>query len=296
MKISVVITCYNYGKYIAGCIDSVLSQTYENFEIIVVNDGSTDDTGEVIKGFLSNAKISYIEQPNAGQANAKNNGIRHAKGELIAFLDADDIWRRTKLEKQIKLFSDPDIGVVYSRHKYIDSDGKVLDAELTGKHLQPRSGNVTGYLFYDNFVPFSSSIVRRKCLEMFGGFDESLSMSIDWDLWLKISTQFKFSFVDEPLMLYRVGHSGQMSRKVEERLQCADRVMYRFLSEYPGNISKKEFKDAMAFTFINRGYCYIGRDPLKSLYFYFKSLQYKPIQTEIFKGIIKNILMFKAEN
>ena len=103
--VSVIVTCYNYAQYLEGCLRSILNQTYQDFELLIINDGSTDNTDEVVARFLDNEKIRYIKQNNTGQAIATNNGIMAASGELIAFLDADDLWEPTKLEKQVKLFT-----------------------------------------------------------------------------------------------------------------------------------------------------------------------------------------------
>ena len=185
--ISIVITCYNYSCYLAGCLDSVLSQTFQDFEVIVVNDGSTDNTDEVIFPYIKDPRIIYIKQKNSGQAKAKNTGIQKSKGRLIAFLDADDLWDTTKLEKQMPLFDDKGVGVVYSRVRYIDEQGDDVSFQHKSTYLTPRAGKITEFLFIDNFIPFSSSVVRRECFERVGVFDESIRMGIDWDLWLRIS-------------------------------------------------------------------------------------------------------------
>ena len=289
--VSVVITCYNYGKYLQGCIESVLSQTYQDFEIIVVNDGSTDNTDEVMRGFLSIEKIHYIKQKNGGQANAKNIGIRNSKGEYIAFLDADDLWARTKLEKEIPLFSDSQVGVVYSRSRYINEEGKEISFELSGKYLRPRKGRVTEYLIIDNFVPFSSSVVRRQCFAKFGGFDESLKMSIDWDLWLRISTNYDFDYVDEPLLLYRLGHPGQMSRNAEERQRCSDRIMDNFIQKYPETISNNVLTKAKAYTYCSRAWRLSGFDLKKSSTLYMKAIKERPGYVGAYRGLLKNALI-----
>jgi glycosyltransferase involved in cell wall biosynthesis len=292
VSVSVVITCYNYGQYVEKAIESVFLQTYEDFEIILVDDGSTDDSEQRIRPFLSDKRLTYIRQKNKGQANAKNTGIKHAKGEFIAFLDADDLWETTKLEKQLALFSNDKTGVVFSRARYIDKNGSPLDISLKGKYLQPRSGNVTNFLFFDNFIPFSSSIIRKQCLEVFKGFDESLEMGIDWDLWLKISTQYAFDFVDEPLLIYRVGHSGQMSKKAEKRQSCADRIMKQFIHQYPEIVSPSIIRRALAYTYCNRGGYFSHKDIAQANQYYVMALRQAPFEIRAYKGLMKNLLRY----
>ena len=289
--VSVVITCYNYGKYLAGCLDSVLGQTYRDIEIIIVNDGSTDDTDEIVKKYLSDPRVRYIKQRNAGQANAKNIGIRSASGEFVAFLDADDVWASSKLEQQIPLFSDPAVGVVYCRAQYIGDDGRSLDFTTKGKYLQPRSGKVIPYLFFDNFIPFSASVVRKECLERTDLFDESLKMGIDWDLWLRISASYLFAYVDEPLLYYRIGHSGQMSKNLEERQRCSDRIMKKFVKENPGLLPESVTRKAAAYTYCSRGYYYRALDLHRSNRFYLDAIKCDLTAWNAYRGFLKNMYL-----
>jgi len=295
-SVSVVITCYNYGKYLKGCIESVLSQTYQDFEIIVVNDGSTDTTDEVIQPFLSAPNVKYIKQKNRGQANAKNTGIKNSKGELVAFLDADDLWESRKLEKQLPLFSDPKVGVVFSLASYIDEDGQKLGFKLTGKYLMPRSGNVTEYLFFDNFVPFSSSVVRKKCLEQVGTFNETLSMGIDWDLWLRLSVHYSFIYVDEPLLVYRLGHPGQMSKNLHERFRCADRIMQKFLEHNPDFLSALVVRRGKAYALCNRGRYFSWTDLKLSNQCFWSALRNRPFEFGAYVGLIRNFAKWGKTN
>lgn len=289
-QVSVIITCYNYGKYLAGCIDSILCQTYQDFEIIIIDDGSTDNSSEIVQKYLTNPQIQYIRQENAGQANAKNAGILAATGEFIAFLDADDLWECTKLEKQMPLFADPTVGVVYSRARYIDEDGKSLNLKLEGKYLKPRSGRVTDFLFFDNFVPFSSAVLRRECIEKKGPFDETFRMGIDWDLWLRISTQYLFVQIDEPLLIYRVGHPGQMSKNVEERQRCSDRIVKKFLSANPNVLPKRVVRRAQAYTYCNRAGYFSNSDRKRSNQYYLLALQCGLFNIAAYRGLLANFL------
>lgn len=288
--ISVVITCYNYGKYLEGCIFSVQAQTFTNHEIIVVDDGSTDNTADLMQLYATLPNFRYVRQKNQGQANAKNCGIRHAKGDFIAFLDADDLWEPTKLARQIDLFRDPKVGVVYSLARYIDEAGGVIETGPAGGYLRPRAGEVSNWLFLDNFIPFSSSVVRRECFERFGVFDETIKMGIDWDLWLRFSTGYTFAYVAEPLLAYRVGHPGQMSKNLEERQRCSDRIMTNFLKNHPGLVDKNTVREAYSYTFCNRGNYFRRVDPKKSWKFFLSAILQRPFNSMAYKGMLKNIV------
>lgn len=291
-EVSVVIACYNYGRYMAGCVESVLSQTYRDFEVVIVNDGSTDESDGEILRFLPDARIRYVRQANAGQAGAKNTGIGHSRGRYVAFLDADDRWDARKLEKQLPLFSDPRVGVAFSRSRFIDEGGREIPFVHRSKHLRPRSGSVAKHLLFDNFVPFSSSVVRRACFERAGAFDETLPMAIDWDLWLRISLEFDFAFVDEELISYRSGHRGQMSGAVEVRHACIDRIVERFLRENGGRFGRACVRRAGHYTCANRGLFYRERDLGVSTQWFLKGVREWPFGHAAYKGLVKNALVY----
>jgi glycosyltransferase involved in cell wall biosynthesis len=286
-QVSIVISCYNYGEFVAQCLESIKRQTFSDFEAIIVNDGSTDNSEAQIQLYLDDDRFRYIKQENGGQANAKNTGIASAKGRYIAFLDADDFWGKDKLEKQIPLFSSRKVGVVYSRARYIDGFGHDLNLKLSGKYLQPKRGDVTDSLIIDNFVPFSSSIVHRNCFDRFDAFDETLKMGIDWDLWLRISTQYEFDFIDEPLLFYRVGHSGQMSKNIEERQRCSDKIMESFVRRFPNHIKKRIIRRAWAYTYTNRGCYHLDKNIRTAFQYYCLAFFMWPFSAAPLKGIIK---------
>jgi glycosyltransferase involved in cell wall biosynthesis len=292
-QVSVVVTCYNYGNFIDECLQSVLAQTFTDFEIIVINDGSTDNSEERILPYArSHENVVYISQKNAGQARAKNAGIRNARGEYIAFLDADDTWEAEKLERQIPLFTEDAIGAVYSKANYIDEQGELMDFELSGRYLQPRRGWVTEYLIFDNFVPFSSTIVKSSCLNEFGIFNESYEMGIDWDLWLRISTKYKFDYVDDNLINYRIGHSTQMSNKKEKRYFYSDLILNNFFKNY--KVEKKLYKKVNKYTYENRGYYYATSNIILAVKYYIKAMKNNPFSYSIYKGLAR-ILFIKMK-
>ena len=290
IKVSVVIPCYNYGRYLVDCIDSVLAQTYNDLEIIVVNDGSTDDSSQIIRPYLANSRLTYIEQKNAGQPTARNVGIAHSQGDFIAFLDADDMWVSSKLARQMPLFERPEIGVVYSRSRYIDVNGQPLKNKIDCKYLRPRAGRVTKYLLFDNFVPFSSSVFRKSCLVDLGGFDESLTMGDDWDIMLRMSVQYRFDYIDEPLVLYRSGHSGQLSKNLEGRQINADKIMNKFMRKYPEEITWLNRRRSLAYTYYSRGEYTTPVDLAKSNSLYLASIKAWPFWFSSYKALVRNFI------
>ena len=231
--VSVVIATHNYGRYLPAALDSALGQTDRDFEIVVVDDGSTDDTPTVIQSYLHEPRLTYQRTERRGQPKAKNLGIRLARGPLIAFLDADDVWLPAKLERQVPLFDgEPDLGVVYSRRLLVDEEGFELEYAQPSLHR----GWVLSRIFRSNFVCFSSSVVRRRVFEAVGGFDESIGLAIDYDLWLRVALGYRFDFVDEPLVKYRTGHES-LSRRKRERIYTALGIVNRFLDEGGGRIA-----------------------------------------------------------
>jgi len=290
-QFSVVITSYNYGEFLPFALDSALCQTYRNFEIIVIDDGSTDNTEEVIKPYLADSRIHYIRQKNAGQPKAKNRGVAECRGELIAFLDADDIWFPEKLEKQWLLFNDSNVGVVYSRRQWIDSQGEMLP----GNERVLRRGNVLDHIFIDNFICFSSSVVKRDVLNEVGCFDENLPMGIDYDLWIRLAARCKFDYVDEPLVKYRTGHAN-LSKNVWKRYDCAQRIMNKSLAsdEISKKLSPFTKSRAWADTWSNMACIYFFQGNYrKSLFYFIKAVKINPLSVSIWKRIIKCIIRRK---
>ncbi len=244
-----VTAAYNMGGYIKETLDSVLGQDYPHVESIVVDDGSTDDTARVLEEYAGDPRVRVVRQRNAGQTVAKNRGLAEARGEFIAFCDADDTWRRDKLSLQLPRFADPRVAVVYSDIECVDGQGRTLPYY----DIPHYEGRVTAPLLIDNFVPFPTSVARAAVLRAAGGFDESLTMSIDYDLWLRISVDHLFAFVPQRLANYRVW-DGQMSKKTGERLDNFMRLIDRFVSAHPGAATRREIDRAYAHVYVTRGY------------------------------------------
>ena len=286
LKVSVVITCYKYAHFLPLAMDSALNQTHRNVEVIMVNDGSPDDTDEVMQRYLADPRVVYINQANAGQAVAKNNGIKRASGDLIAFLDADDIWELDKLEKQVPLFAKPAVGVVYCRVKYMDENGAPVTLQESPL-WKPVRGRIAEDIFRENLIPFCAAVVRRECFDKVGVMDPQYKMGIDWDLWLRMSVHYEYDFVDEPLLRYRVGHAGQMSKNYLQREADTMRIMDNFVRANPGLLPANLVSWAYAFSYCNRGYNFRSRDRWKSLAYYFKAIRTRWYHTPAYVGIAK---------
>ncbi len=212
--ICVVIPSYNYGHFIREAIESVLRQTLRPTEIIVVDDGSTDGTGKIVGMFGD--RVRYIRQENAGVCAARNRGVRESTGELIAFLDADDIWEPTKVEKQIEKFAeDAEIGLVHCGMREFDGD----TGDTVNFFLEGGEGWVADdlLLWEKPVINVSGTVivVRRKAFDDVGGFDTRLKVGEDWDFCYRVARKYKVGFVREALVNYR-SHGKNAHKNIKE--------------------------------------------------------------------------------
>jgi len=212
-SVSVVIPAHNYGRFIADAIGSVLEQTHPPSEIIVVDDGSTDNTAAVVATFGD--AVRYIRQQNAGVCAARNRGVSESTGELIAFLDADDTWEPTNLEKQLAVFeTDDDIGLVHCGMREFDGE----TGETIGLHMEGgEEGVADNLLLWEGPVivgPGGGVTVTRKAFDRVGGFDTRMKVGEDWDFCYRVARLFKIGFVAEPLLNYR-SHNAAAHHNVE---------------------------------------------------------------------------------
>ena len=203
VKVSVIIPTYNRADMLVEAIESILSQTYQDFEIIISDDGSTDGTAEAILQFGD--KIRYRYNENSGlPAVARNAGLKVARGEHVAFLDSDDLWLPDKLSKQIRILeSDPGVGLVCSNAYVINHKGE-RKQKLYQTPGQGKRGDVFIDLLKSNFIITSTCLIRRDALEQVGGFSESdlLQVGEDYDLWLRIARTWIVEYIEDPLVYY----------------------------------------------------------------------------------------------
>jgi glycosyltransferase involved in cell wall biosynthesis len=199
-RVSVVIPTYNRAPLLGRAIQSVLNQTYQDFEVIVVDDASTDNTEGIVKGFNC-GKIKYIRhEKNKGGAAARNTGIKEANFDYIAFQDSDDEWLPEKLEQQMNIFKTvpPDVGVVYTGFWRVEGIKKTY---IPSSQVRLKEGYIHYSLLEGNFVTTPAAVVKKECFEKAGAFDESLPRFQDWELWIRISKYYQFKYINEPLVI-----------------------------------------------------------------------------------------------
>jgi len=200
--VSVIIPTYNRAHLIGRAIQSVLNQTYQDFEVIVVDDGSTDNTEEVIKEFQrKDERIKYIKhEKNKGGSAARNTGIKAARGKYIAFQDSDDEWLPEKLEKQMQVFENApaEVGVVYTGFWRIKGNKKTC---IPSSNIKGKRGDIHKILLRRNFIALPTVVVKKTYFRKAGMFDERLPRLQDWELFIRISKYCHFKCVDEPLLI-----------------------------------------------------------------------------------------------
>lgn len=224
-KVSVVVPAYNVRSYIEDALVSLERQSFDKFEVIVVDDGSTDDTAEVVKPFCErDSRFQLVQKQNGGLSSARNYGIHHACGEYIALLDGDDVYEQDKLAVHVALLDrDADVGVAYSASRAVREDGRSTFMYLSGK---PITSDPLLALLCKNFIGHGSNAVfRRAVFDQVGEFDETLRSSEDVDFWLRVAVQ-RWRFDREPRVLcrYRVRPSG-LSFNVLQMQRCCTQVI-----------------------------------------------------------------------
>lgn len=204
--VSVITPTYNRASLIGESIQSVLAQTFPDFELLIVDDGSSDHTEAVVRGF-KDPRIRYIYQDNKGISSARNTGIANAKGRYIAFVDSDDLWLPRLLESEVPVLdTQPDVGVVYAKARAMNRDGRLMP-QVSG-FIQKYPGETLKSALYGDFVCIIASLVRRECFDRLGLFDESLDAREDWDMWVRIAKYYRFAHIDNVLAHFRM-HTGR---------------------------------------------------------------------------------------
>mgnify|MGYP000128949315 CR=1 FL=1 len=250
--ISVVIPVYNGEKYISDTLDTIINQDYKNIEVILVNDGSTDNSSNILSGYVQkNSFVRVYDQENKGVASARNLGIKKSQGQFISFCDQDDFWHHEKISKQIKLFDDEDIGLVhtaaYFRYLSAENPRTVVTSHLLRGHIFEQ-------LIEKNTITCCSVMVRKTVFNKVGFFDpDNVIMGVDdWHMWLKVAMHYKVDFLSEPLCTH-VFHGDNYSlnaiKMYAAEIACIEKIK-GLSSQYNVNWEEINYK-------INRGYAAI---------------------------------------
>ncbi|MBD2693189.1 glycosyltransferase [Anabaena catenula] len=255
--ISVIIPVYNGEKTIRKTIDCVLKQSFSLLEIIVINDGSTDATLEIVQS-ISDSRLQVFSYVNSGLSASRNRGLVHASGEFISFIDADDLWTSDKLEDQIKaLQENPKAAVAYSWTDYIDGDDKFIKR---GRHSTITGDVYTKLLLFNVLENGSNPLIRKEAFNTICGFDESLPAAEDWDMWLRLAAKYEFVVVPKAQILYRLSMHSMSTNLKKQEAGCLEVIERGFAN--PKAESLRHLK----------------KDALSNIYKYltFKSLEASP--------------------
>lgn len=283
-SVSVVFATYNYGHYILAAINSVLAQTYKDYEIIVVDDGSTDDTRGILEQFSELLNFRYVYQTNQGQSVARNQGVKLAAGKYISFHDADDISNPTKLKKQAAyLDMHPEVGLVHSGYSKFDEDGNDLGYRNTSKF--------NGWIYPDILLEWSvligmsSVMVPADVFDVVGGFDPLMLRAQDLDMYRRIAKKYPFGVINEPLSKYRVHRANENVELVERATPYFEMYLKKAFEDDP-SLNKQFQKLAFARLYTNIAQNYLARGNKNWMRFVRaycnKSIQLDPFQLKIY--------------
>ena len=236
--VDVVIPAYNADAFISRTLESIAKQTYPINRIIVVNDGSTDETQARVLEFTRthpNMNTVLLNQTNAGLSAARNTGIKHSAADYIALLDADDLWAPEKLFKQIQVLTHsiwPKLGVVYCAYQIINKQGLVVASNSRDVIRPSLRGNIYKKLLLGNFISGSGSsvLIKRSVFSDVGLFDQDLRACEDWDMWMRIAKQYQFDFINEPLVSIRI-HQNNMQKDGMRMLSAELMVLNKFFDQ-----------------------------------------------------------------
>jgi glycosyltransferase involved in cell wall biosynthesis len=243
-RVSVIIPSFNCARYVGRAIESVLNQTYRDYEIVLVDDGSTDDTAETVNRYRG--KVRYFHQPNSGVSSARNLALKVSSGAFVAYLDADDLWYPQKLDRQMQyLDAHPECGLLHSDVSVIDEEDRILHAKFNAETARPvPQGHCIEDLLQRCHIQTPSVVERRDCVERVGGFDEQLPVAQDYMHWIMIALGgWAFGYIDEPLAKYR-WRSGSLMGSKRRLLEDYERIYSTLLKEQP--VTDRADCDAMS--------------------------------------------------
>lgn len=240
--VSIIIPCYNQAHFVRDALDSALAQDYPAFEVILVNDGSTDDLEAQVAGYRADARVRMIAQENRGLSAARNRGIQESRGDFVKFLDSDDWLAPTALTRLVQAFQTaPDqaeLGLVYCDAMYVDVQGRPLPTQSVAELRRVLSGDILPSLLVGGYFPPSTVLVPRRVLEQVGLFDERLRRVEDHELWMRMMCEgYRALFVPEKLTYYR-RHSANISLDKAQVTETHLRVVEMITTRYPVRVAR----------------------------------------------------------
>jgi glycosyltransferase involved in cell wall biosynthesis len=271
--VTAVIPTYNYARFVARAIDSVLAQTYRHIECIVVDDGSTDDTAEILSRYGD--RLVAIRQPNRGLSAARNAGLQAARGAYVAFLDADDWWHPEKASRQVAALQQrPDVGCVGCGRRHVALDGQTLEEFPGQPGARDRRALLRGVALRTFWVGGSGSgaMIRRSVVERVGGFDEGLKAAEDWDMWLRLAATTQIDNV--PDILTCITRHGSGSFRNVRRMEEAQWAVYRKLQSAPdGPLTARDLRRVRSLIYADAAWeCQWTGDSLDAMRYYLRSI------------------------
>jgi len=282
--VSVITPTYNRSEFIEETVKSVLGQTMEDFEFLIIDDGSYDDTKSVLDSYLADDRIRYFYQENQGQSVARNIGLKNSRGRFICFIDSDNVWLPDKLAVQISMMQDnPSVDVIYGDCILIDKQSR----EVGVKNIRRYSGHIAPQMLKDNCVSMNTAMARRQCFDELGGMNGKRRVADDYDLWLRFSAKYKFLYVPEYFAKYRV-MDDQISSDKRRRFEANERIIHDFLQEFPEAVTARQAKDGLATFYARKARYYATiserRTALESV---FRSLMCQPFGLAPWRSLVR---------
>lgn len=232
--VSIILPTYNRADKVGKAIESVLAQTYRNFELLVIDDGSTDITENVVNSY-EDSRIHYHKMAeNGGQSRARNHGIKLAQYDYIAFEDSDDLWRREKLEAQMEVMRNApgEVGMVYHKFRYDLGNGRGIILPDEKLAVEKKSGDIYSQLLWDNMVGIPTMLIKKECILQVGGLDESLKCLEDYDFALRIAKKYKAVFLNEIYLDAEYSVEGVSGGDTEQYLIASCMLIQKYKADY----------------------------------------------------------------
>jgi len=286
--ISIIVPTYNRGSFISECIESVLNQSYTDWEMIIIDDGSTDSTKEIINTYLSEPRIQYHYQENKGQSSARKKAIYLAKGKYLAFLDSDNIWLNQRLEFGLKAIQrNENIDLTYGDIIEIDENS----TEVPMVNMKRFSGKVSSQLVKDNFITMNTVLVKKSVVIKVKAFREEIKRADDYDMWLRLSAEHNFLYIPKVMVKYRV-MDDQISSNKEGRFIANKEIVEHFYKIFPNVLTTKEKKQGWSSFYLRKAYYEMS---VKNYNLAFKDLlkvmSFEPLRLTLWRSLLKLLFL-----